>query len=284
MEYTITYGSGAQPAPGQKDKIRDLVWKGMVKRDTTFVLSYVLNETTHYLTTTVTVHNPVLKGAVFEGSIDALGGIYAVTEGTMVRIRDLRGPTGKHLTIDSPTDFLAGDDVTIAGKLTTNGTLETKGQIQADSGVTVAGQLTTNGTLEAKGQIQADSTVTIAGQLTTNGAIEARGEVRATAPGQFVRIRELRGPDGQALTINSVGTNFVSGYMVSVSGALAVGGKFVLTSGDGVQIECPNRGNALLSCTSDKGDSSWPSHSKGWSYWSTDLSGDRDINLRIYKR
>lgn len=62
LEYTVLHGGGATPAEDQKDKTTDHEWKGTVVRDTTFLLSYVTGDTTHYLTTAVTVTNPTLDG------------------------------------------------------------------------------------------------------------------------------------------------------------------------------------------------------------------------------
>ncbi|MGW1195876.1 hypothetical protein ACWD4B_08435 [Streptomyces sp. NPDC002536] len=62
LEYTVLHGGGAAPVDGQKDKTTDHEWKGTVVRDTTFLLSYVTGDTTHYLTTAVTVTDPKLEG------------------------------------------------------------------------------------------------------------------------------------------------------------------------------------------------------------------------------
>ncbi|GAA2718804.1 MULTISPECIES: hypothetical protein [Streptomyces] len=73
LDYTISYGSGAKPADQQKDTIRDLEWKGTVTRDTTFYLTYVVNQATHCLTTTVTVPDPQLTGLTVTGAATVKG-------------------------------------------------------------------------------------------------------------------------------------------------------------------------------------------------------------------
>ncbi|ARF53245.1 hypothetical protein [Streptomyces gilvosporeus] len=111
------------------------------------------------------------SGLTASGGVTAFGGITA-TDG-IVRIRDLRGPYGEHLTIDSPTDFLAGDDVTVAASLTTNGSFYPTGGM--------------------------------------------------TATGDIVRIKDLRGPYGQWLKINS-STEFLPDNDVLVNGGLETKG------------------------------------------------------------
>ncbi|MFI0910794.1 hypothetical protein [Streptomyces abikoensis] len=73
LDYTVSYGSGAKAADGQKDTIRDLKWDGTITRDTTFYLTYDINQATHCLTTTVTVPDPQLTGLTVTGAATVKG-------------------------------------------------------------------------------------------------------------------------------------------------------------------------------------------------------------------
>ncbi|MEW2580251.1 hypothetical protein [Streptomyces syringium] len=62
LAYTILSGGGATPVKDQPNPTTGHEWNGTVTRDTTFVLQYVTGDTTHYLTTVVTVGNPTVNG------------------------------------------------------------------------------------------------------------------------------------------------------------------------------------------------------------------------------
>ncbi|MFJ7275532.1 hypothetical protein, partial [Kitasatospora sp. NPDC098663] len=59
-----------------------------------------------------------------DGGLTVGGNVDAVAEGKVVRIRDLRGPGGEPLTIDSPVNVLKDNNVTIAGRLTVGGNVD----------------------------------------------------------------------------------------------------------------------------------------------------------------
>ncbi|WP_030024976.1 hypothetical protein, partial [Streptomyces monomycini] len=80
---------------------------------------------THALTTVVMVEGPDLevRNLVVTGDLKAESGT--------VRIKDLRGPSGVPLKIDSHTEFLKGNNVTVTNQLTVGGTLNAKGNLNA---------------------------------------------------------------------------------------------------------------------------------------------------------
>ncbi|MEU3350093.1 hypothetical protein [Streptomyces sp. NPDC037389] len=73
LDYTVSYGSGAKAADKQQATVRNLEWRGTVTRDTTFYLTYVVNQATHCLTTTVTVPDPELTGLKVTGAATVTG-------------------------------------------------------------------------------------------------------------------------------------------------------------------------------------------------------------------
>ncbi|WP_158575822.1 hypothetical protein, partial [Streptomyces corynorhini] len=193
LTYSIAHGTGATPATGQTEtNITNFTWKGTVTRDTTFHLHYRLGETTHTLTATVAVNNPRLTGLTVNGKLYANDDVHATGGGKIVRIRELLGPHGGPLTINS------------------NGIH----YIEKAYGVDLAGAVT------------ARKTMTVDGSLTVNGAVEANGDVYATGKDRIVRIRELRGPVGEHLSINS-STDFLRECDVCVSDSFRVGGSLV---------------------------------------------------------
>ncbi|WP_344962477.1 hypothetical protein [Streptomyces thioluteus] len=199
LEYTVLHGGGATPAEGQADTGKFHEWKGTVSRDTTFQLSYVTGGTTHYLTTVVTVANPQFTGlkvrgatelesVTANGDLTANGNVTAVSGDKIFRIRELRGPYGEQLTVNSTIDVLVGNSVTVTDGLTVGG-------------------------------------------LTVNGDLTANGNVTAVSGDKVFRIRDLRGPYGETLSVNS-STHFLSGNDVTIEGGLTRGGKSVVCEGD----------------------------------------------------
>ncbi|MEU8916219.1 hypothetical protein [Streptomyces nigrescens] len=139
LDYTVSHGGSAHPVGKQHG------YSTTIDRDTTFQLSYVTGETTRSLTTTVTVTNPKLTGLTVDGNVavdgnltvsngstavegltvskdlTANGNVTAVTGGTIFRVRELRGPSGENLNINSTISVLKDNSVNIAGDMTVNG-------------------------------------------------------------------------------------------------------------------------------------------------------------------
>ncbi|MFH8787022.1 hypothetical protein [Streptomyces roseoverticillatus] len=117
LDYTVSYGSGAKAADGQKDTVRDLQWDGTVTRDTTFYLTYVIADATYCLTTTVTVPDPQLTALHVDGDA-TVGG--STTLGALT----------------AKGTVTAKDTLTVAGALTAQDALS------AEKGVSAGGSLT----------------------------------------------------------------------------------------------------------------------------------------------
>ncbi|MFF4226231.1 hypothetical protein ACX9I7_01380 [Streptomyces sp. L500] len=66
LDYTVVYGD-------TRVLVKDLEWKGTITRDTTFYLTYDINQATHCLTTTVTVPDPQLTGLTVTGAATVKG-------------------------------------------------------------------------------------------------------------------------------------------------------------------------------------------------------------------
>lgn len=142
LDYTVSHG-GNPHSVGKNHE-----YSTTIDRDTTFQLSYVTGGTTRYLTTTVTVTNPKLTGLTVEGGVTvtgstdvqgltvggdltANGDVSAVAGDKIFRIRELRGPLGESLNINSSISVLKDNSVTIAGDTTVNGDLTANGNVSA---------------------------------------------------------------------------------------------------------------------------------------------------------
>ncbi|MFB7470681.1 hypothetical protein [Kitasatospora sp. NPDC056184] len=138
-------------------------------RDATFHLRAGLttdgHTVTHYLHTSVTVDKPdlALGTVTVDGLLTANGDIDAVGSDAIVRIRELRGPSGVELQINSHTHILTDNNgltvtgpVDIAGNLTASGSgafgsdLSTTGGLAVDDAATLNGGLQVTGDFTAK--------------------------------------------------------------------------------------------------------------------------------------
>ncbi|MEV4742882.1 hypothetical protein [Streptomyces sp. NPDC049555] len=188
LDYTVSHG-GSSHQVGKNHE-----YSTKIDRDTTFQLSYVTGETTRYQTTTVTVTNPKLTGLEVDGDVTvtgatgvqgltvggdltANGNVTAVTNDKIFRIRELRGPYGESLNVNSTVSVLK------------------------------------------------DNSVNIAGDTTVNGDLTANGNVTAVVSGKIFRIRDLRGPYGENLGIDST-------VEVKSGNDLTVGGNKVIRNSD----------------------------------------------------
>ncbi|WP_261568366.1 hypothetical protein [Frankia gtarii] len=212
LEYTILHGSGAKPAYGQSETTTDLQWKGTILRDTTFHLSYVVGDTTHYLTTTVTVPNPELTALTVDGDVSARSAL------------TVSGNVSAWSALTISGNVSARSALTVSGDLTAQSTLNANGSLYANHDLTVGygnqNKLTTSGLNGLK----------ILGDLTVNGSLTGNGGAEFTASENIVRIRELRGPYGKDLTINST-------VRVLKDCGFTIAGNTVLRDGDSIGLQ-----------------------------------------------
>ncbi|OPC77909.1 hypothetical protein B4N89_37295 [Embleya scabrispora] len=106
---------------------------------------------------TTTVKGPL----VVAGPTTAKGDVSVTEDGTTVRIRDLRGPYGLSLKINSHTSVLPGNNVTIADNLTVSGTSLLNGNV----------------TVAAGKQLSAPKIIAGADGLTVTGPFAATGSI-----------------------------------------------------------------------------------------------------------
>lgn len=209
------------------DKTHDLQWTGTVDRDTTFQLSYVTGGTTHYLTTTVTVKNPKLTGLSVDGDVTV----------------------GNDLTVKGNVTAVTNDKIVrirdLRGPLSERLTVNSSINVLTGNSVTVADGVTVGG-------------------LTVSGDLTANGNVTAVSSDKVFRIRDLRGPLGETLSVNS-STHFLSGNTVTVEGGLnvagtstlastTVDGKSVTIDGCSIHLENGYLGGAYLWAHNGRGD------------------------------
>ncbi|MGW2543596.1 hypothetical protein ACWC5I_22650 [Kitasatospora sp. NPDC001574] len=149
-------------------------------RDATFHLRAGLttdgHTVTHYLHTGVTVDEPdlALGTLTVNGSLTAHSDIDAVDSGAIVRIGELRGPSGQPLQINSHTRILTGND-----GLTVDGPVTLSGDLDATGAGTFGNDLTTTGGLAVGGALAVGGTATVAGDLTANSGATVKGSLTA---------------------------------------------------------------------------------------------------------
>ncbi|MCM3884342.1 hypothetical protein [Frankia sp. R82] len=178
-----------------------------------------------YASLTVTVNNPTLTGLTVSGQVTVSGQITAES------------------TLDLYGSLYARDDVTVRGELTAEGTVSAQsrvtvdGLLNANDDLTVGSKLTTVGINGARlgEDIEVGEKISTYGHnglkvlhdLSVDGDVSGSGSVEFVASDKIVRIRELRGPYGDALTINSV-------VRILENCGLSVAGHEVIRHGDSV--------------------------------------------------
>ncbi|MFF4739635.1 hypothetical protein ACFY2W_27685 [Streptomyces sp. NPDC001262] len=193
LDYTVSHGGNAHSVGKNHE------YSTTIDRDTTFQLSYVTGGTTHCLTTTVTVTNPKLTGLEVDGDVS------------------VTGSTGvKGLTVDK--DLTANGNVTAVGNGTIFRIRELRGPISEP--------LNVNSTVN----VLESNSVNIADGMTVNGDLTANGNVNAVAGGKIFRIRDLRGPYGKSLGIDST-------VDVKSGNDITRGGSSVITDGDSIGLQ-----------------------------------------------
>ncbi|EFC81333.1 hypothetical protein [Parafrankia sp. EUN1f] len=221
-----------------------------------------------YASLTVTVNNPTLTGLTVTGdlSVDGIitgsgGARFDEDNGTFVRIRELRGPGGEHLKVNSTVEVVEGNDVSFAGDLSVDGSITGSGgaRFDEDNGTFVrirelrgpgGEHLKVNSTVE----VVEGNDVSFAGDLSVDGSITGSGGARFDEDnGTYVRIRELRGPYGEHLKVNST-LEVIEGNDVTVADSLSVAGNKVVRDGDSIRLWNEQKGGYLYSSDYDYTD------------------------------
>ncbi|ONK14052.1 hypothetical protein [Streptomyces sp. MP131-18] len=143
------------------------------------------------------------------------------------------------VTVTDPTL----DRLTVSGLLSARAGVEVAGTLSANEDLTVSGLLSARARVEVAGTLSANEDLTVSGALSANsdltvvGDLNAHGNVSAVNDDKIFRIRELRGPNGSHLSVNS-SVDVLSGCDVSIHDALRVsghlerGGSTVVADGD----------------------------------------------------
>lgn len=169
-----------------------------------------------YATLSLTVTDPTLSALTVRGNVEA--------ESTL----DVRGSTtvGADLTVRSSLTVQnaasVGWDLTVNGSTYAQRSLSVNGDLNAASSVYARSDLTVSGTLHANGDLNANST------------LNAYGQVNAVSD-YYVRIRELRGPSGEKLSINS-NLEVLSGCSVKTAEDIWIKGYKVFSNNDTVSL------------------------------------------------
>ncbi|MFE4512968.1 hypothetical protein ACFRMQ_02055 [Kitasatospora sp. NPDC056783] len=182
--------------------------------DTTFTVEASMSSTPEgdsfkpvyqYATLALSVKNPVLAALTVQGEISGQSGL------------DVAGTaTVNYLTVNG--------SASVGSSLSVSGSASVRSNITTDSYLSVGSTVYANSDLRVSGTLNAD------GDLNANSSLNANGQVNAVSD-NYVRIRELRGPYGGALIINS-NTELISGVQLDVSGDIKIKGYGVLSDQD----------------------------------------------------
>ncbi|MET8831944.1 hypothetical protein ABZX40_40120 [Streptomyces sp. NPDC004610] len=166
---------------------------GAIASDTTFTVEASLasgggggfEPVYQYAVLTLTVKDPTLERLTVEGEISGRSGLDLSGSATVGSWLSVSGwaTVGNTLSVSG--------NVTAQDSLTVHGYLNAKSELYAESGLQVSG------TLEANGDLN------VSGDLNANNTLNAYGQVNAVSNDHYVRIRELRGPLYEKLSINS---------------------------------------------------------------------------------
>lgn len=224
-----------------------------------------------YASITVTVNNPTLTGLTVSGQVTAESGL--TVNGSL--------DVGEEATIRE--GLTVQDGLTVGYGLTVSGTVHAKAGLDVDDTLT-AGDLVVGEKLSTEGHdgLEVKRSLWVDGSLTGYNGAEFVAD-----NGTYVRIRELRGPLSERLTVNST-TQIIEGndmYVaddlsvagsVSVEGKVSVAGNKVVAAGDAVLLRNEHKGAYLTASDIDYDDD--------WSFVFVRKSGEhyRGASFDIY--
>ncbi|MEV7286122.1 hypothetical protein AB0O01_16370 [Streptomyces sp. NPDC093252] len=192
---------------------------GSLLQDTTFTLEASLApasgtgfETAYqYAVLTLTVKDPTLDRLTVKGEISGWSGL------------DLTGSA------------TVGNTLSVSNSATIGGSLSISGSTDARNDVTVHGSLYAKSSLYTDGDLKVSGTLDADGELNANNTLNAYGQVNAVSDDHYVRIRELRGPYGVKLTVNS-NLDVLSGCSVTTAEDIWIKGYKVFSNNDTVSL------------------------------------------------
>ncbi|GAA4813021.1 polymer-forming cytoskeletal protein [Streptomyces ziwulingensis] len=194
--------------------------------DTTFTLEASMSpedvgsgfETIHqYAVLTLTVKNPTLDALTVEGEISGESGLEISGNAAV----------GNSLVVNN--------SLAVNGSADVGSSLTVQGNTYTQNSLTVNGSLTAKSGLYSEGSAQVSGDLTVNSTLNANGTLNAYGQVNAVSNDHYVRIRELRGPYSEQLSINS-NTELISGCDLNVTGDSKAKGYKVFSNNDTVSL------------------------------------------------
>jgi len=212
---------------------------GSLAMDTTFTLEASMSPedagsgfgTIHqYAVLTLTVKDPTLDALTVEGGIAGRSALEISGSASV----------GSSLTVRSSADV--GSSLTVAGDTYARSSLTVNGSLNAESG------LRAEGSAQFNGDLRVDSALDAYGTLNAHDTLNAYGQVNAISDSHYVRIRELRGPMYQNLSINS-NTELIESCNLNVTGDLKIKGYGVLSDQDTVGLNNTHYGGYLYAST-----------------------------------
>ncbi|CAO5238487.1 hypothetical protein [Frankia sp. AgKG'84/4] len=217
---------------------------GEIVRDTTFILKASaagdgtqvaaagFESVEQYASLTITVNNPTLTGLTIHGPVNAQDTVDV--HGWLTAHLDATFQEG--LTVQR--ELTVGQGLTVSGNLTARSRVDVNGLLSANNDLTVGSKLSTQGIsgvrLEEdiivgdKMSTSGHNGLRVMRDLSVDGSIGGFGGAEfVQGEGKYVRIRELRGPYGGELTINST-------VRILDDCGLSVAGHDVIRHGDSV--------------------------------------------------
>ncbi|MFF3551786.1 hypothetical protein ACFYXL_00045 [Streptomyces tsukubensis] len=132
-----------------------------------------------YATLTLTVPDPTLAALTVRGGVDARS------------------------TLEVHGDTSLKSSLTVDGSAGVGNALTVSGSTEARSSLTVGGRLTARNSVDVEGGLDVAGTLNANGVLNARDSLNAYGQVEAVSSDHYVRIRELRGPYGEKISLNS---------------------------------------------------------------------------------
>lgn len=210
--------------------------------DTTFTLEASMSSTTagdsfkpvyQYATLALSVKNPTLAGLAVQGEISGESGLDVAGSASV----------GNYLSV--------GNDLTVHGSADVGSSLSVGGGAVVHSNLSASGSLTVGNTVYAESDLRVNGTLNANGDLNANSTLNAYGQVNAISDDHYVRIRELRGPIYEKLSINS-NTELISGCDLNVTGDSKIKGYGVLSDQDTIGLNNTYYGGYLYASTYEK--------------------------------
>ncbi|QNP74854.1 polymer-forming cytoskeletal protein [Streptomyces roseirectus] len=200
---------------------------GSLAMDTTFTLEASMSpedvgsgfSTIHqYAVLTLTVKDPTLDALTVEGGISGRSALEISGDASV----------GNSLTVGTSAEV--GRGLTVGGDISALASLTVDGSLTAESGLYSGGSAQING------------------DLTVDSTLNANGQVNAVSDSHYVRIRELRGPYGVQLSINS-NTELIERCDLNVTGDIKIKNYGVLSDQDTIGLNNTHYGGYLYAST-----------------------------------